>query len=322
MEPNENKSLIEKKTLYVGTKQVTFKNGTKVFFHFQARLCDQDKTLLDDSRKIGPGKPIELVLGKKFKLEVWEVIVQKMALNEVAVFTIDKSLVLEYPFVSKTLRDAYAPKEHVKTHCCGMMLQNQGVGYEDLNKFLKDPMDIEFTFELLRVQQPDEYEKEPWQMSEEEKIKSIPFLKEQGNLMYKHKDYKEAEKLYAKAIGILEQLMMKEKPRDTEWEALNKQKLPLLLNYSQCKLYEGDFYAVIEHCNTVLESEPENVKALFRRAKGHIGAWNPEDAKRDFKRVVELDPSLKGVVKKELMALEEMIKEKDREDKEKFKNLF
>lgn len=35
---------------------------------------------------------MELVLGKKFKLEVWEVIVQKMALNEVACFRIDKSL--------------------------------------------------------------------------------------------------------------------------------------------------------------------------------------------------------------------------------------
>lgn len=35
---------------------------------------------------------MELVLGKKFKLEVWEVIVQKMALNEVAQFTVDKSV--------------------------------------------------------------------------------------------------------------------------------------------------------------------------------------------------------------------------------------
>ena len=35
---------------------------------------------------------MELVLGKQFKLEVWEVIVQKMAVNEVAVFTVDKSV--------------------------------------------------------------------------------------------------------------------------------------------------------------------------------------------------------------------------------------
>lgn len=41
---------------------------------------------------MGSGKPVDLVLGKKFKLEVWEVIVQKMAINEVAQFTVDKSV--------------------------------------------------------------------------------------------------------------------------------------------------------------------------------------------------------------------------------------
>lgn len=43
---------------------------------------------------MGKGKPMELVLGKKFKLEVWEAILQKMAVDEVAVFTIDKSVSL------------------------------------------------------------------------------------------------------------------------------------------------------------------------------------------------------------------------------------
>jgi len=37
-------------------------------------------------------KPMELVLGKKFKLEVWELIVQQMSLNEVAKFTVHKSV--------------------------------------------------------------------------------------------------------------------------------------------------------------------------------------------------------------------------------------
>lgn len=40
---------------------------------------------------------MELVLGKKFKLEVWEVIVQKMSLNEVAKFTVHKTVSLPSP---------------------------------------------------------------------------------------------------------------------------------------------------------------------------------------------------------------------------------
>lgn len=50
--------------------------------------------MIDDSKTMG--SPMELILGKKFKLEVWEIIVQKMALNEVACFKIDKSVCMLY----------------------------------------------------------------------------------------------------------------------------------------------------------------------------------------------------------------------------------
>lgn len=61
----------------------------QVKFHFQTRRAN-DVRIIDDSKKIN--KPMELVLGKKFKLEVWEVMVQKMSLNEVAKFTVHKSV--------------------------------------------------------------------------------------------------------------------------------------------------------------------------------------------------------------------------------------
>lgn len=48
----------------------------------------------------------------------------------------------------------------------------------------------------------------------------------------------------------------REKPHDTEWLDLIKIKIPLLLNYSQCKLINKDYYAVIEHCTEVLKHEP------------------------------------------------------------------
>lgn len=41
---------------------------------------------------MGLGKPFELILGKKFKLDVWEAIIQRMAVNEVAKFKVDKSV--------------------------------------------------------------------------------------------------------------------------------------------------------------------------------------------------------------------------------------
>ncbi|KAJ9599099.1 hypothetical protein L9F63_010436, partial [Diploptera punctata] len=207
METKNNSCLITKKVLHTGKKSVSFTSGTKVLFHFQTRKCDEEKTVIDDSRKLG--KPMELVLGKKFKFEVWETIVQMMALNEVASFTVDKSLASGYPFISKTLREAGSkPQSEQRHHCCGVTLQNEGIGYDDLNQLIKEPSDLEFIIELLKVESPEEYQKESWQMNEEEKLKAVPELHAEGNTLFKNKDYKAASEKYGQAIGLLEQLML------------------------------------------------------------------------------------------------------------------
>ena len=61
----------------------------------------------------------------------------------------------------------------------------------------------------------------------------------------------------------------------------------------------------------------DNVKALFRRAKGHVGAWNPEEAKKDFAKVVQLDSTLEKAVKKELKTIADLEKAREAEDKAK-----
>lgn len=40
-------------------------------------------------------------------------------------------------------------------------------------------------------------------------------------------------------------------------------KIPLLLNYAQCKLLNKEYYSVIEHCSTVLKTEPGNESMEF-----------------------------------------------------------
>ncbi|GAB0100252.1 AH receptor-interacting protein [Sergentomyia squamirostris] len=313
-----DEALIKKETVHPGDAFIQMKPGTRVHFHYQTKRCTDGK-LLDDSRK--DNKPMELVLGKQFKLEVWEVIVQKMAVHEVAKFTVDKSLVPQYPFIAKTIRDAKQPKEWRK-HCCGMTLQNEGLGYEDLDDLFKNPSDLEFTFELLSVELPENYEKESWQLNEDEKIKSVAALREKGNFQFRDGNYDEAMNSYTQALGMLEQLMLREKPEDEEWMELFDMKKPLLLNFSQCKLHVKDYYPAIEHCSEVLKYDPNNVKALFRRAKAHIGAWNLDSAKDDLRQACELDSSLKTTVAKELKHIDDLQKARDTDDKARYKNLF
>lgn len=204
MDPCVDEAKIVKETLHAGTKVVPFRDGTRIKFHFQTRKLDG--TVLDDSREMA--KPMELVLGKKFKLDVWEVCLQKMALHEVAKFRCDKSLLQQYPFVSKTIRDSMKSSEHRK-HCCGMTLQNEGIGYKDLDEIFGCPQDLEFVLEVLSIEHPEDYQKDSWQLSDEEKLEQVKKLREKGNECYSRKDYVGATEAYSYAAGLIEQLMLK-----------------------------------------------------------------------------------------------------------------
>lgn len=55
-------------------------------------------------------------------------------------------MVTSYPFIAKTLREVGTPaSEKVNKHCCGVTLQNEGIGYPDLNDLIKNQQDLEFT---------------------------------------------------------------------------------------------------------------------------------------------------------------------------------
>ncbi|ODN02372.1 AH receptor-interacting protein [Orchesella cincta] len=49
---------------------------------------------------------------------------------------------------------------------------------------LYKPKDLTFTFEILDINLPGQYEKEAWYMTDEEKVESIPELKAAGNKLF------------------------------------------------------------------------------------------------------------------------------------------
>lgn len=69
--------------------QPTFSNGTKLSFHFVTKIVASG-TVVDNSYKWP--KHMELVLGKKFKLEAWEIILKSMREKEISKFIVDKSV--------------------------------------------------------------------------------------------------------------------------------------------------------------------------------------------------------------------------------------
>ena len=231
-------------------------------------------------------------------------------------------LVLEYPNVSKALRELALKKSgketsHSHSHSCGFGAM-QGTGHADLDKLYQDRCPLTFQLELLRVDQPGEYKKESWAMSVEEKDEAVSRLREEGNTLYRAGSHEEACEKYFEALGYLEELSLREKPKSVEWEAIERRKVPLLLNYSQCMLLKRDYAEVIRHTTTVLGVDCDNVKALYRRAKAHAASWDKEAAEADFRRAVELDPTLARSVERELGQLEERLKREKEAEKDRW----
>lgn len=121
---------------------------------------------------------------------------------------------------------------------------------------MKDPEDLEFIFELLTYTDKEDYERENWTLNSSEKEALVPKLKEQGNELFKAGNNKEAAAKYEEALDILENLTLKEKPKDIEWTKLDNQKILFYLNLAQCQLNIGDYYRAINFATEVLEREP------------------------------------------------------------------
>uniref|UniRef100_A0A2K5SFZ6 Aryl-hydrocarbon-interacting protein-like 1 n=1 Tax=Cebus imitator TaxID=2715852 RepID=A0A2K5SFZ6_CEBIM len=79
---------VKKTILHGGTGELpNFITGSRVIFHFRTMKCDEERTVIDDSRKVG--QPMHIIVGNMFKLEVWEILLTSMRVHEVAEFWCD-----------------------------------------------------------------------------------------------------------------------------------------------------------------------------------------------------------------------------------------
>ncbi|NWW02038.1 AIP protein, partial [Oreocharis arfaki] len=322
-------------------------------FHYRTLRCGDEETPVDDSR--ARGKPMELIAGQKFKLPVVEhPDILPSSLPKSRLPSLPQHVVL-YPLVSKSLRNIAAGKDPLEgqRHCCSIaqMHEHYSLGYPDLDELQKNPQPLIFDIEVLKVEPPGSYQQDPWAMTDEEKLQAVPQIHKEGNELYRQGKVPEAAAKYYDAIACLKNLQMKEQPGSPDWIELDQKITPLLLNYCQCKLQCEEYYEVLDHCSSILnkyegkepraipggcgghqETPPhsadpisiptDNVKAYFKRGKAHAAVWNVAEAQADFAKVLALDPSLRPVVSKELRSLEARLREKDAEDKIRFKGIF
>lgn len=63
-------------------------------------------------------------------------------------------------------------------------------------------------------------------------------------------------------------------------------------------------------------------KAYYVRARAHAEVWNEAEAKADLEKVLELEPSMRKVVRRELSLLENRMEEKREEERLRCRNML
>ncbi|XP_007894829.1 aryl-hydrocarbon-interacting protein-like 1 isoform X2 [Callorhinchus milii] len=120
---------IKKSILHGGTGEIPkFNTGSKVTFHFRTLLCDGDRTVIDDSKRVG--RAMEIIVGNMFKLEVWEILLSSMRIAEVAEFWCD--IIVESP--SSYKRETWAMNDEEKLREVPL-LHGQGNKFFKLGKY-------------------------------------------------------------------------------------------------------------------------------------------------------------------------------------------
>uniref|UniRef100_F6YMM2 Aryl hydrocarbon receptor interacting protein like 1 n=1 Tax=Monodelphis domestica TaxID=13616 RepID=F6YMM2_MONDO len=251
---------VRKTILHGGTGELPqFLSGSRVTFHFRTLKCDDERTVIDDSKLAG--RPMHIVIGNMFKLEVWEILLTSMRIGEVAEFWCSAIHTGIYPLLSRSLRQIAEGKDPTESyvHTCGLanMFAYHTLGYEDLDELQKEPQPLIFITELLKVEAPSDYKRETWSLNNDEKMQVVPILHGDGNRLFKLGRYEEAAAKYQEAIICLKNLQTKEKDLGkSSWLQLEKMVNTLVLNYCQCLLKQDEFYEVLEHTSDIIRHHP------------------------------------------------------------------
>ncbi|KAI3900794.1 hypothetical protein MKW92_045878 [Papaver armeniacum] len=142
--------------------------------------------------------------------------------------------------------------------------------------------------------------------------------KDEGNRLFKAGKFWCSSMKYEKAIKSVEfdhSFTVDEKTR------ANALRISCHLNNAACKLKLGDYVEASKCCTKVLELDPYNVKALYRRSQSYLETQDLEKAEIDIKRALSINPNNREV-KLEYNKLRDKKKEYAKYEAEIFGTMF
>lgn len=129
--------------------------------------------------------------------------------------------------------------------------------------------------------------KETWEMNNDEKVEAALHRKEKGNKAYKEGKLERATRQYDQAVQVIQY----DKDYSDDQKKRSKEvKKSCYLNLAQCWLKRSNCKEVCKNVEKVLEMDPMNVKAMYRRAQAYLHNSDFVEAELDIKKGLEVEP--------------------------------
>ncbi|KEG13086.1 peptidylprolyl isomerase-like protein [Trypanosoma grayi] len=157
-----------------------------------------------------------------------------------------------------------------------------------------------------------------WEFKGQARLDESERRKQQGNAAFRDGNIDVAERKYRRALEFVEH---DSGFADEEKDACCALRHVVWGNLAQVLLGKRQYKESVEYCDKILEAEPHNTKALYRRAKANdaLGEW--DDAKRDLDQLLALDTS-NADAKVLLQRVQEERKTYEKKQRAIYKNMF
>ncbi|XP_050409166.1 peptidyl-prolyl cis-trans isomerase FKBP4 isoform X1 [Patella vulgata] len=160
--------------------------------------------------------------------------------------------------------------------------------------------------------------KEPFEMDVPEKLDQSELVKSKGTNHVKAGEYQRAIKCYNKVISYLEHETSLEEDEQKKRDALM---LAAHLNLALCHLKLEENNSAVEQCDKALEMDSNNTKAFFRRGQAQLNKNEYENAKKDFEKVIALEPENKAA-KNQIVMCNHKLKQFIEKEKKTYAGMF
>jgi len=151
-----------------------------------------------------------------------------------------------------------------------------------------------------------------------ERMKMVMKNKDEGTELFKGGNLEPAAIRYTKALNHAE--LIKD-PSDDEREEVRKVKLSLYLNLAMCFSKLKKFIKAIDNCRYALEIDPDNAKALFRRASAYTEEKDYDKAMVDLEKANSL-PNVDPAVVKLTKIVEKQLAKRAAKEKATYGKMF